>query len=69
MSAEDRVENQKLNQAAALLSCRIVEFLVFNLIHRTKSDLPKTLNREEHDSICEWPLHGLFIALGGTLIF
>ena len=57
MSAEGRVEHQKLNQTTALLlCCCLVEFLLFNSIIWCKSDLPKTLNREEYYLICGWPL-------------
>ena len=35
---------------------RLVEFLVLNSVYLKKSDSPKTLNREEYDVICGWPL-------------
>ena len=44
------------NSTKRRLSCCLVQFLVFNSIHQKKSDSSKTLNREEDDVICGWPL-------------
>ena len=69
MSTEGRVKRQKLNQTTALLY--LVEFLVFNSIHKKKSDEPKTSNREEYGVISGWPLstQKYLVLLTGYLFF
>ena len=54
MSAEGRVEHQKLNQTTALLLFGWVFGVQLGSLE--KSDSPKTLNRDEYDVICGWPL-------------
>ena len=51
------------NSTKRQLCCCLVEFLVFNSICRLKSDLTKTLNREEYDVICGWPLSDLSLPM------
>ena len=38
------------------LCCCLVEFLMFNSVHKKKSDSPKTSNREDYDVIYGHPL-------------
>ena len=54
VSAEGRVEHQKLNQTTALLLFGWVFGVQLDLLE--KIDSPKTLNREEYYVICRWPL-------------
>ena len=54
MSAEGRVEHQKLNQTTALLLFGWVFGVQLGSLE--KSDSPKTLNREEYDVIYGQPL-------------
>ena len=54
VSAEGRVEHQKLNQTAALLPFGLVFGVQLDSLE--KRDWPKTLNREEYDVIFGWLL-------------
>ena len=51
-----KTELNTKNSTKRQVCCRSVEFLGFNSIQKKKSESSKTLNREEYDVICGWPL-------------